>query len=115
MAQRIYASQARVTIGTDMSNPWIAPGISLHREMALLGEAGVPSARVLQAATANAADALGIGERTGRIHRGFEADLLVLDGNPLEQLAHTRAIHSVVMDGAQFSRPQLAALKEEQP
>ncbi len=115
MAQRIYASEARVTVGTDMGNPWIAPGISLHREMALLGEAGVPNARVLQAATVNAADALGIGERTGRIRRGYEADLLVLDGNPLERLAHTRAIHSVVVDGAQFSLPQLSALKEEQP
>ncbi len=114
MAQRIYTSQARVTLGTDMSNPWIAPGISLHREMALLGEAGVPNARVLQAATANAADALGIGERTGRIRRGLEADLLVLDGNPLEQLAHTQAIHSVVVDGAWFSREQLAQLKGEQ-
>lgn len=114
LTQRIYASQARVTVGTDMSNPWIAPGISLHREMALLGEAGVPNARVLQAVTANAADALGIGERTGRIRSGLEADLLVLDGNPLEQLAHTRAIHSVVVDGARLSREQLVQLKAEQ-
>lgn len=113
LAQRIYASQARVTLGSDMSNPWIAPGISLHREMILLGEAGVPNARVLQAATVNAADALGIGHRTGRIQRGYEADLLVLDANPLEQLAHARAIHSVVVDGRQFARQDLALLKGE--
>lgn len=111
LTQRIYASQARVTLGTDMSNPWIAPGISLHREMILLGEAGVPNARVLQAATANAADALGIGDRTGRIQRGYEADLLVLNANPLEQLAHTRTIHSVVVDGRQLSSQELARLK----
>ena len=96
-----------------MSNPWIAPGISMHREMALLSDAGVPSTRILQAATANAADALGIGKRTGRIRRGFEADLLVLDANPLEKIDNTLAIHGVYVDGRQISSGQIAQLKGE--
>ncbi|OHE84662.1 MAG: hypothetical protein A2190_10175 [Lysobacterales bacterium RIFOXYA1_FULL_69_10] len=113
MAARLYATDARMTLGTDMSNPWIAPGISLHREMDLLAEAGVPNAQLLLAATRNAADALGAGERLGRIAPGFEADLLVLDGNPLEDIARTRDIHAVVLDGRLLTTDALNQLKGE--
>lgn len=113
MAARLYATDARMTLGTDMSNPWIAPGISLHREMQLLAEAGVPNDRLLLAATRNAADALGAGERIGRIAPGFEADLLVLDANPLNDIRHTRDIHAVVLDGELLTATALDQLKGE--
>ena len=113
MATRLHATNARMTVGTDMGNPWVAPGISLHRELGLLAEAGVPAPRLLQAATANAADALGIGERTGRIATGFDADLLVLDANPLLDITHTRQIHAVVLDGQLFTTEALNQLKGE--
>ncbi len=112
LAQRVYASDARLTIGTDMNNPWIAPGISLHREMALLAEAGVPIDRILAAATVNAAEALDAGERLGRIAEGFEADLVVLDANPLEDITHARAIHAVLTDGRWLDANRLAELAE---
>lgn len=112
LTQRIYTGRARVTVGTDMSNPWIAPGISLHREMALLAEAGVPPARILAAATVNGAEALGAGDRLGRIAEGFEADLIVLDANPLDDIEHTQAIHAVVADGRWLDRHDLAVLTE---
>lgn len=112
LTQRIYTGSARVTVGTDMSNPWIAPGISLHREMSLLAEAGVPADRILAAATVNAAEALGAGERLGRIAEGFEADMVVLDANPLDDIDHTQAIHAVVADGRWLDRDNLAELTE---
>ncbi len=112
LAQRVYASDARLTIGTDMNNPWIAPGISLHREMSLLAEAGIPIDRILAAATVNAAEALDAGERLGRIAEGFEADLIVLDANPLEDITHARAIHAVLSDGRWLDANRLAALAE---
>ncbi|KLJ01005.1 amidohydrolase family protein [Luteimonas sp. FCS-9] len=113
MAARLHAGCARMTVGTDMSNPWIAPGISLHREMALLADAGVPNARILAAATVQAADALGAGDRLGRIAPGYEADLLVLDGDPQEDLAHARDAHAVVLDGRYLDRDTLATLRGE--
>ncbi|AWV06200.1 amidohydrolase family protein [Marilutibacter maris] len=113
MAVRLYATDARLTLGTDMSNPWIAPGISLHREMQLLAEAGVPAATVLRAATVNAADALGAERRLGRIAPGHEADLLVLDADPLQDIRNTRAIHAVVLDGRLLDTAALDALKGE--
>lgn len=114
-AQRVYASRARVTIGTDMSNPWIAPGVSLHRELALLAEAGVPNARLLQAATVNAAEALGLGREIGRLRPGYQADLVVLDVDPLQDITATRALHAVLADGAFFDAAQLARWRGEAP
>jgi imidazolonepropionase-like amidohydrolase len=102
-----------MTLGTDMSNPWIAPGISLHREMQLLSEAGVPNAQILRAATANAADALGAGERLGRIAPGFEADLILLSRNPLESIEHSRSLEAVLLDGRWFDSAALQSLKGE--
>ncbi|MFA7541423.1 MAG: amidohydrolase family protein, partial [Lysobacterales bacterium] len=110
MAARLYSTDARLTLGTDMSNPWIAPGISLHREMQLLAEAGVPTARLLLAATRTAAEALGAGQRLGQVAPGFEADLLVLDGNPLDDIRHTRQIHAVVLDGSLLTTTELNQL-----
>jgi imidazolonepropionase-like amidohydrolase len=102
-----------MTVGTDMSNPWIAPGISLHREMQLLADAGVPPSRILMAATRNAAEALGAGDRLGRIAPGFEADLVVLDANPLEDIQRTRGIHAVVLDGQLLASDAIDRLKGE--
>ena len=107
MAVRLHATGARMTVGTDMGNPWVAPGISLHREMQLLAEAGVPAPQVLLAATRNGAEALGAGTRLGRIAEGYEADLLVLDANPLDDITHTRGIHAVVLDGRYLDRATL--------
>jgi len=113
MAVRLHATGARMTVGTDMGNPWIAPGISLHREMQLLVEAGVPVSQVLLAATRNGAQALGAGGRVGRIAEGHEADLVVLKANPLEDITHTSGIHAVVLDGRFLDQAALAQLKGE--
>lgn len=99
LAVRLYGSDARTTIGSDMSNPWIAPGISLHREMQLLADAGVPASAILRAATVNAAEALGAANRLGRVAAGYEADIVLLSGNPLASIEHSLAIVGVVNDG----------------
>ena len=112
LAQRLYATKALVTIGSDMSNPWIAPGMSVHREMQLLADAGVPPATILRAATSNAAKALGVSERLGRVAAGFEADLLLLDANPLLDVRNALAIHAVINNGRLFDAADLHRLQE---
>lgn len=113
LAKRLYDSPARMTLGTDMSNPWIAPGISLHREMQRLAEAGVTNDRILRAATVNAAEALGQGERLGRIAPGFEADLVLLRKNPLDAIEYSQAIEAVLLDGRWLDHATLQSLKAE--
>ena len=57
--------------------------------MQLLADAGVPAATILRAATANAAEALGAADRLGRIAAGYEADIMLLRGNPLTAIEHS--------------------------
>lgn len=110
---RLADSGARFTVGTDMGNPWVVPGLSMHQEMALLVEAGLSPTRVLRAATADAADALGAGARLGRIAEGFEADLLVLDADPRADIAHALAIHAVFNDGVEADATPRSAFRRD--
>ncbi|WP_405421428.1 amidohydrolase family protein [Streptomyces erythrochromogenes] len=62
---------------------------------------GVSRDRILAMATTDAAAALGVGEQTGRITPGYTADLLVVDGNPLEDLTALGAVRAVFANGRQ--------------
>jgi imidazolonepropionase-like amidohydrolase len=101
-----------VIAGTD-NHP--APGFGIHDEMRLLVEAGLPPLAALQAATRNAARALGWQERLGTIVPGKLADLVLLDANPLDDIANTRRIHAVVLNGRVIHRAELDALLTPAP
>lgn len=85
--------------GTDLGNDYIYPGFSLHDELALLVEAGLSPIEALQAGTRNPARFLGMIEQVGTIEEGKFADLVLLDGNPLEEIRNTRRIDAVVLNG----------------
>jgi imidazolonepropionase-like amidohydrolase len=89
-----------MTIGTDLGNPYVAPGVSMSREMALHVEAGVPAWAVLRMATSDAADILGIGERTGRIAEGKEADVAFLAADPSADVANAARVRAILNNGA---------------
>lgn len=102
--------EAGVTIlaGTD-ANGWLSvPGFSLHEELQALGRAGMTPAQVLRAATA--APAAIIDSQAGVIDVGRRADLVLLDRNPLADIAHTSAIHAVILDGRYLDRARLDAM-----
>ena len=82
-------------------------GPGIHRELQLWVEAGVPPSVALQAATYNGARLLGAGNRMGLIHKGFEANLLLMDGNPLVDIAATERISLVVFKGERINRSEL--------
>ncbi len=88
-----------LTAGTDANNPWIVPGDSFHKELLLLKNCGLSPAEVLKIATLNGAKLLGIDDRTGSLEKGKEADLILLNSNPLDDLGNTRDIHSVLSNG----------------
>lgn len=99
----------RFVAGTDLGNPYIFPGFSLHDELALLVEAGLSPLQALQAATANAAELTGSSE-LGTVAAGKLADLVVLDANPLEDIHNTTKIAAVVLDGRYYPREALARM-----
>lgn len=87
-----------LTVGTDTPGPWIVPGASVHREMQLLHDAGLPNMDVLRAATWNAAVALRRTDR-GALRPGLRADLVVLDADPLADIRNTSKVSLVVKGG----------------
>jgi hypothetical protein len=80
------------------------PGRSLHREMRLLAEAGVPPMEIIKATTGHAARFYGMERDLGTVEPGRKADLLILDADPLADIGNTERIAYVVMDGRLVKR-----------
>lgn len=93
--------------GTDMSLPYVYPGFSVHDEMALFVRAGLTPAEALRTATVNPARFLGLDETTGSIRKGRAADFVILDADPLRDIAATKAIYAVVVKGKLLRRDDL--------
>ena len=91
--------------GTDVLNPFVFPGFSLHDELALLVDAGLTALEALQAATRNPAVFLNTIDSLGTIERGKLADLVLLDADPLADIRNTTRIRAVVLDGQLIDGP----------
>jgi len=94
------AGRARVTIlaGSDMRYERTSM-FDLVDEIMLLRESGLTAAQAINAATGAAATCLGIGDRTGAIREGLEADLLILESDPIRDLSALRRPRQVINDG----------------
>ncbi len=95
---QLLKAGGKVVTGTDSGAADI-PGISLHRELEFMVEAGLTPMQALQAATKVGADYLGKGGELGTLEEGKLADLIIVDGNPLENIKHSRRIDTVIKDG----------------
>jgi imidazolonepropionase-like amidohydrolase len=89
----------RIAFGTDA-------GVSRHGrnadEFELMVKYGMTPAQALQAATVNAADLLGVSADVGTLEPGKRADLIAVDGNPLEDVTVLKQVSFVMKDGAVF-------------
>jgi len=94
-----YDNGVLITTGTDQGNPWITPGVSLHREFELLVNAGIPPLEVIKIATRNGAEALNLLEDVGTIEVGKQADLVIVNSNPIQEIMNTRNIEIVIKQG----------------
>jgi hypothetical protein len=77
----------------------LLPGFAYHRELLAMTYAGIPPAAVLKAATINGANALGVEKDPGSIEVGKRADLVVVNGNPLDDIKAARDVRFVIQDG----------------
>jgi len=95
----MHAAGVPVAMGTDAGNIGTLHGPSVHRELALMAQAGISNHNVLLAATRDAARVFADDPDFGTIEKGKLADLLILDSDPLEDLANLQDIHRVVLGG----------------
>ncbi len=109
------ASEAGVSImlGTDANDTMIIPGFAVHDELARLVEAGLSPMEALRAATTAPAAYLDRESDFGGVAPGKIADLILLDENPLQNIANTRTIQAVVLGGRVIDREALDELLAE--
>jgi imidazolonepropionase-like amidohydrolase len=104
LTKKMFDSGVKLLSGTDIPNFDLVPGKSLHHELELLANAGIPTYDVVQIATKNGAEALRILESTGTIEEGKQADLLVLSSNPIENISNIKNVHMVINNGKIIDR-----------
>ncbi|WP_410590543.1 amidohydrolase family protein [Amycolatopsis sp. lyj-23] len=102
----LAAAGVDLLAGTDASMPetffgGLAHGASLHRELQYLVAAGLTPAAALRAATATAARRFGLADR-GRIAEGLRADLLLVDGDPTQDIGDTLGTRAIWRRGARL-------------
>ncbi len=104
---RAWKAGVTLVTGSDAGNPLVFHGPTIQREIELWVDAGIPSEIALKAATAQSAKFLGGGDRFGMIHKGMEATLLIVDGNPLKDVHALESISSVFFKGERVDRSSL--------
>ena len=95
----VHEAGIPVAAGTDAGNIGTLHGPSMHRELELMVQAGLTPRQVLVAATRDAARVFAADPQLGTLEPGKLADLLVLDADPLEDVANLQRIHRVVARG----------------
>lgn len=85
------------------------PGFLYHRELELYEKSGIPAAEVLRLATIKSAEITGVSESYGSIEVGKQADLILIDGNPLEDISDIRKVEWTMKDGNLFYAEELYA------
>lgn len=107
LVARLHAAGVPILAGTDAGNPGTAHGVSIHGEMSLLVQAGLTPAQALASATSVPARAFGLEDR-GRIAPGLRADLVLVNGDPTEDITSTRDIAGVWKGGVAVDRAAVA-------
>lgn len=110
VVKEMHRAGVSIMAGTDTTAPNVFPGFSLHEDLSYLVQSGLTTMEALQAATFVPAQFLGVAAKQGAIAPGQRADLLLLDANPLDDIAGTQKIRAVILNGKLLDRNQLDEL-----
>jgi imidazolonepropionase-like amidohydrolase/ABC-type multidrug transport system permease subunit len=102
-----YKAGVLLLTGSDAGNLLVIHGPTVQHELELWVKAGIPPAQALQAATYNAAKVLRADNRIGSIQKGRDATLVLLDGDPLQDISNTERIAMVMFRGERVDRSDL--------
>jgi imidazolonepropionase-like amidohydrolase len=105
LARAAYEAGVSLSVGTDDDPNWDDPNSAIDTELALLvGKVGMTTAEALRAATVIGARAAGQEKDAGSIEVGKLANLVVLNKNPLQDIANIRSVYMVVKRGVRYPR-----------
>ena len=111
----LKANGVKMLAGSDTSviATWVIPGFSLHQEFKLLAASGLKPLEILQMTTINVAEFFSRESTMGTVEEGKNADLVLLDANPLADIANLDKISAVVLKGKYFSKAALDKMKSD--
>jgi imidazolonepropionase-like amidohydrolase len=99
----LHKAGVPIVAGTDQT----VPGHSLHREIELYVQAGFTPMEAIQAATIVPARVMGLDKEVGTVEAGKRADVIILDGNPLESIRNIRKVEFVITNGTMYNCAEL--------
>ena len=102
MVKKLYDNQITVVAGTDLGK-----GYSLHRELEIYNQAGIPAPEVLRIATLGAAQVMHMDRDFGSVSPGKFADMILVNGDPAANISDIRHIEIVIKNGVIFRPAEL--------
>ena len=107
LLEALRDANARLLVGTDTPNPYVVAGFSIHDELSNFVAAGMTPYEALSAATRDAAEFLGALEEFGTVSTGQRADLILVEGDPLEDVANAAKRVGVMLRGRWLAEAEL--------
>jgi imidazolonepropionase-like amidohydrolase len=108
MTHALHRAGARLLLGTDCGNPFVIAGFSVHEELANLVDAGLTPYQALLTGTRDAAEFVVATGEFGVVAPGARADLILTDGDPLEDVGVVAEPAGVMVRGVWLTRKELA-------
>jgi hypothetical protein len=113
MLKGLRDAGAKIALGTDSPQVFSVPGFSVQREIEVMAAAGLTPFEILQSGTRNVAEYFGTLPEMGTVEKGKRADLILLDGNPLDDLSNVARRSGVMVKGRWIAEREIQKRLEE--
>jgi imidazolonepropionase-like amidohydrolase len=113
LVRALHDAGARLLLGTDYGNPFVVPGFSVHLELRNFVDAGLSPFDAIRAGTSGAAEFMNAANEFGTVAAGRRADLILLEGNPLDDISNIDKRAGVMVRGRWYSQVELTSELEK--
>ena len=107
LLRKLNDGGVKILFGTDAPQQFSVPGFSIHREMKAMADAGLTPYEILRSATKNVGDYFKAKDKFGTIETGSRADLVLLEANPLDDIANVGKCSGVMVRGRWLAETEI--------